>query len=101
MKNISIDELKKYESEGKDYFLIDVREEEELKTVKMEGMPYHHFPMSDFDTYLDRIPQNKEIVIFCKAGGRSARVAEYLESKGFENTTNVIGGIMAWVQSNA
>ena len=100
MKNISVEDLKAYEAEGKKYFLIDVREPEELETLKMEGMPYHHFPMSTFETYIERIPHDEEVVVFCKAGGRSARVVDYLEDKGFDNCTNLIGGMMAWVQSN-
>lgn len=100
MKNISVDDLKKYESEKRDYFLIDVREGEELEASQMEGMPFHHFPMSTFEAHLQELPHNQEIVVFCKAGGRSARVAEFLEEKGYENVTNVIGGMMAWVQAN-
>lgn len=98
MRNISVETLKEYEAQGKDYFLIDVREAKELDEVKMEGMPFHHFPMSSFASFLEKIPHDKEVVVFCALGGRSAKMCQVLEEQGFDDVSNLTGGITAWIQ---
>ncbi|MCC7133931.1 MAG: rhodanese-like domain-containing protein, partial [Gemmatimonadales bacterium] len=45
---------------------------------------------------LDRLPRDREIVVYCKGGVRSAQAAEQLVQAGFGAVTNVVGGITAW-----
>jgi rhodanese-related sulfurtransferase len=52
--------------------------------------------MGEIPDRLSEIPSDKEVVVMCKAGGRSANVARFLESKGYERVTNLGGGILAW-----
>jgi rhodanese-related sulfurtransferase len=39
---------------------------------------------------------NKEVVVHCKSGGRSAAAQEYLTRQGFTNVRNLLGGMLAW-----
>jgi len=72
--------------------LIDVREPAELLEVRTEqGQP---LPMSTIADHLDELPDGPFYVL-CKSGGRSAKVVEYLEQRGYD-ATNVLGGIQEW-----
>ena len=42
------------------------------------------------------IPRDKEIIVHCKMGGRSARAADYLRQQGYANVKNLKGGILDW-----
>ncbi len=53
--------------------------------------------MSQIDGLLDRLPEGSFDVI-CQAGGRSARVVEALEARGYD-ATNVAGGTGEWIAS--
>jgi len=74
--------------------LLDVREPEELARAAITGAL--HIPMREVPQRLDELPKDKPIVVFCHAGGRSRRVAEFLAANGFEQVFNLAGGIDAW-----
>ena len=95
MHVITVDELRKLKGDNS-LFLLDVRENDEVESMPMDDMPYVHIPMNDVPTRLDEIDEEKHIIVFCKVGGRSARVCEYLTSQGYEKVSNLIGGILAW-----
>lgn len=72
--------------------LIDVREPNELAEVRTEvAQP---LPMSTLQEHLDELPDGT-IYVLCHSGGRSARVAQFLEAQGYD-AVNVDGGITAW-----
>lgn len=72
--------------------LIDVREPDELATVRTEvAQP---IPMSSFMDHLDELPEGT-IYVLCHSGARSGRVAQFLEQQGYD-AVNIDGGIMAW-----
>ena len=72
--------------------LIDVREDEEWDAGHAEGMT--HLPMSRLT--LDQIPAGRPIVVVCRSGNRSDRVAEVLTEVGMD-AANMAGGMHAWV----
>jgi adenylyltransferase/sulfurtransferase len=45
---------------------------------------------------LAEIDRNREIIVQCKSGGRSQRIAELLKQNGYERVSNLAGGILAW-----
>ncbi|MFT7144673.1 MAG: rhodanese-related sulfurtransferase [Alphaproteobacteria bacterium] len=97
MKLIAVAELKNIKSD-KNLFLLDVREHDEVASTPMAGMPFVHIPMNDVPQQLSQIDEDKMIVVFCLAGGRSAKVCEYLISQGYQNVSNLTGGMLAWVK---
>lgn len=76
--------------------LIDVREPNEVAVVQIAGSK--HIPIRDIPARTAEIPRDRQVLILCHHGGRSARVTQFLRSAGWENITNVAGGINAWAQ---
>ena len=73
--------------------LIDVRERDEFARGHVPGAV--NIPMSEIGSRLDELPDEAFDVI-CQIGGRSARVAEALETRGYD-VTNVDGGTGEWI----
>ena len=97
MQTITAAELRARIDSGElNALLIDVREPEEwdlAHIAEAELMPLQTIP-----DRAPNLPKQGEIIIHCKAGMRSAKACEYLESIGFSNVTNVTGGMDAFVQ---
>lgn len=72
--------------------LIDVREQDEVAQVRVDGAVV--LPMSTLQEHLDELPDGT-LYIMCHAGGRSARVTQFLEQRGYD-AVNVEGGITQW-----
>lgn len=93
---ISVEELKKKFEANDDFILIDVREPEEFASSRIPGsvlIPKAHF----FDaTALDLLPRDKEIILHCRSGVRSAHCLAIIQGAGFMNSRHLGGGILAW-----
>jgi rhodanese-related sulfurtransferase len=79
---------------GEEVTLIDVREPDEMMIAAIDGAEER--PMSQARDWIDSLPKDRELVIFCHHGGRSAQVAMALAHRGHTNVTNMSGGIDAW-----
>jgi rhodanese-related sulfurtransferase len=91
---ISVEQLKARMGAGEPPLLIDVREAWELEISQIPGAV--HLPMNQIPERLAELDPGRETVIMCHAGGRSLRVAHFLESRGFRSVANLTGGILAW-----
>ncbi len=93
---ISVEDLKKKFSANDDFILIDVREPDEFASSRIPGsvlIPKAHF----FDaTALDLLPRDKEIILHCRSGVRSAHCLAIIQGAGFMNSRHLGGGILAW-----
>lgn len=70
---------------------IDVRTPKEFKARRIDG--FKNMPVgSNFLT----LPKDKEIILICHSGMRSLKVAKQLKALGYENVTNVRGGMSAY-----
>ena len=78
---------------GADAVLLDVREDDEWN--RGHAADAQHIPMGQVPARLDEIDRSATLYVICKAGGRSAKVAEFLARDGFE-PINVDGGMLAW-----
>ena len=107
IKTISADEALKLSNEGS-CTLIDIREKGELdKTGRIENS--NHIPRGMLEFWLDlegpyfksgKIDTNKEMVLFCAGGLRSALAVKSLKEMGFEKVSHIDGGFAAISQSN-
>ena len=79
---------------GDSMLLLDVREPVELAVASVPGAV--HIPMGQVPERLGELDPSGEIVVMCKAGGRSMQVARFLESRGYGSVCNLTGGILAW-----
>ena len=97
MKNgipqLSVKEYKSRIDRGDDLFLLDVREPYEYKIAQIGGTL---IPQNDVPNRLAEIPRDKEIVVQCRSGARSQRIAELLKQQGYTQVVNLAGGILAW-----
>ena len=107
IKTITADEALKLSNEDK-CTLIDIREKGELdKTGRIENS--NHIPRGMLEFWLDpegpyfktgKIDMNKEMVLFCAGGLRSALAAKSLKEMGFEKVSHIDGGFAAISQSD-
>lgn len=81
-----------------DFLLLDVRENDEYATAKIEGSVL--IPMSELrDRIAELEPhQDRRIVVHCHHGGRSMQVTQVLRNNGFPKVQNMAGGIDQWSQ---
>lgn len=82
---------------GAHLHLIDVRTEAEVAQGVISGavhIPLHLLPLRAND-----VPQDKQVVIYCRSGARSAQACAYMAAQGFENMHNLAGGIQSWARS--
>ncbi len=78
--------------------LIDVREADEHAAARIEGSRL--IPLKTLPEQLHSLPLDREILVHCKAGGRSAKAVQLLLDHGFTRVKNVAGGIDAWLAEN-
>jgi adenylyltransferase/sulfurtransferase len=90
---ITVKELKRRIDAGEDVQLIDVREPYEYQIAQIGGKL---IPQNDVPQRLGEIDREREVVVHCKSGGRSQRIAEFLKQSGYPRVVNVAGGILAW-----
>jgi sulfur-carrier protein adenylyltransferase/sulfurtransferase len=94
---ISATDLKGMLDRGDNIFLVDVREPNEYEIVSIPGATL--IPKDQFLTgaALERLPQDKRIVLHCKSGARSAEALAVVKNAGFSDAVHVGGGVLAWV----
>ncbi len=94
---ISAKDLAAMLDRGDNIFLVDVREPNEYEIVSIPGATL--IPKGEFlnGSALERMPQDKQIVLHCKSGARSAEVLAVLKNAGFSDAVHVGGGVLGWV----
>lgn len=94
MKEISVSELKALIDSKADIQLIDVREPAEFESAQIGG---ELIPLATIPQNVDKISKDKQVIIHCRSGKRSANAISFLESNfGYTNLYNLEGGILAW-----
>jgi len=93
IQQVNVRDLKKRIDAGEDLFILDVREPFEYQIANIGGVL---IPQNDVAQRIGELDRDREIVVQCKSGGRSQRIAEYLKQSGFSKVSNLAGGILAW-----
>lgn len=95
MEEITATELKQRLDKGDDIQIIDVREDNEYAYARIPNSV--HIPLGQVLSRMNEIDPNRETVVHCKMGGRSARAIDALQRSGFTGKmANLKGGILAW-----
>ena len=90
IQTISTDQLKEIISD-KDKLFVDVRTPSEYKGRNIRQ--FKNIPLgSDFS----KLAKDKEIIVICQSGMRSSQACKQLKKLGYDNVTNVRGGMSAW-----
>lgn len=94
MQVLTVQELKDWLDEGRDFQLIDVREKDEWDYCHIDGAV--HIPMRRVAASLSNLARHTPVAMLCHHGMRSRASAELLLQAGFTEVYNVAGGIHAW-----
>src|SRR5688500_1318295 len=95
MEEITATELKQRLDKGDDIQIIDVREDNEVAIGRIPNSV--HIRLAEVLNRMDEIDPNRETVVHCKMGGRSARAIEALQRSGFKGKLiNLKDGIIGW-----
>jgi rhodanese-related sulfurtransferase len=95
MQDITASELKQRIEAGESPHLIDVRDGYEHEEFNIGGT---NLPLGDimqWSEVLD-LPQDQEIVVYCRSGNRSGMAKSVLMTKGYSAVRNLTGGVLAW-----
>ena len=94
---ITARQLKDMQDAGENIFLVDVREPNEYEIVSIPGSVL--IPKGEFlsGAALERLPQDKRVVLHCKSGARSAECLAIVKNAGFSDAAHVGGGVLSWV----
>lgn len=89
-------ELKERIDKGTAPMMIDVREPHEWDMQTLDGVTT--ISLGSLEARLpDLLPyKDQEVVLICRSGGRSGKATQYLQSQGFSNARNLLGGMLGW-----
>jgi len=93
--NMPVDTFKKLIAKGYKFTVLDCRTESEFKAGHLAGAV--NIPLDVLDEGYVKLPKDYPVVCCCKTGKRSIAAAKILISKGFNNVTNLSGGLAVWV----
>lgn len=91
---INSDQLKELKDQ-KELYILDTRAPEEYEVSHIPNaqlIDYDNFKKSDVKS----IPKDAEVIVYCSVGYRSERIGEKLQKMGYENVSNLYGGIFDW-----
>ncbi|MCZ7381868.1 MAG: rhodanese-like domain-containing protein [Candidatus Methanoperedens sp.] len=94
--DVSIQQAKEMIDRG-DVLILDVRTQEEYDAGHIKNSTL--IPVQVLDKRLNELPHDKKILVYCKAGGRSAQASEILVNNGFKEIYNMKGGITDWTNA--
>jgi rhodanese-related sulfurtransferase len=89
-------QLKRRLDAGEPLRLLDVREPWECAIASVAGSV--NIPLGEITSRWQELDADSEIIVVCKAGSRSRRVAQFLSAQGFGRVANLSGGIDAWTR---
>jgi adenylyltransferase/sulfurtransferase len=89
--------LKEREEGTRDFVLVDVREQNEAEINTIPGSVL--IPKGEFmrGAALEQLPDDKQVVLYCKTGARSAEVLAMVKGAGYADAVHVGAGVVAWV----
>jgi len=94
-ENIGPRALRALLDRGDPIALVDVREPYEREIVSLANT--HEIPLDELEERLRELPTDREIVVYCRSGARSARAARALREAGFGRVRNLEGGVLGWI----
>lgn len=89
--------LKVWVDEGRELFLLDIRESHEVRNGVLAGASW--IPMNSVPQSLDAIPRDKTVIVYCAAGMRSFGVTHWLREQGVADAWSLVGGAGAGVSA--
>ena len=94
-EDLTVEELKARMDRKADFVLVDVREPGEHQICQIPGARL--IPLNELPARYRELPQDREVILHCRSGVRSARAAQFLKTRGYAKVHNLEGGILAWI----
>lgn len=91
---VSVQEAAELQGDDGGALIVDVREPNEYSQIRARGAVL--LPLGRLHGRIKDLPRDRELLLMCRTGGRSQNATQFLQAQGFENVTNVSGGITAW-----
>jgi adenylyltransferase/sulfurtransferase len=92
---LTVEQMKAKMDRGEDFFLLDVREPNEYQICRIAGSTL--IPLGELAQRTGELDKNREMIVHCKMGGRSAKAVSLLQERGFNRVSNLKGGILDWI----
>ena len=93
---ITAEQLKKRIDAGENLFVLDVRNPNEFQICRIPGTVL--VPLPELPSRFAEVPRDREVIVHCKSGMRSAKAIEFLKGQGYSKLANLTGGILAWAE---
>jgi len=87
-------EFKRRLEAGEPLVLVDVREGYEREIAVLDDQ--YWIPMRELPSRWEELPADRDLVVYCRSGARSARAVDYLRRVGCERAFTLTGGVLAW-----
>ena len=100
IKEIDVFEVRSKLENQEDFLLVDVREESEWSEGKIPGAIYLGKGIIERDIESTEPNKNKEIILYCQGGFRSALAAESIQNMGYTRSISMSGGFSEWTNNN-
>ncbi|MGH9366402.1 MAG: rhodanese-like domain-containing protein [Thermoanaerobaculia bacterium] len=92
----TVEELKQMQDRGESPALLDVREPHEYALSDLPGSI--KVPLGSLPKSLEKVPKDRDLVVYCRSGARSGNAVQFLRQLGYEKAVNLAGGINAWAE---
>jgi rhodanese-related sulfurtransferase len=79
-----------------DAIILDVRTPEEFGSGHLPGAVNINIQGEDFHEQVENLDPEKPYYVYCRSGARSSAACRFMQSKGFNEVYNLLGGILAW-----
>ncbi len=97
MQSMTPLEVKNKIESGGDFILLDVRSEAEWQTRRINAKQVKLIPLPELRRRIAELPEDKEIVTFCRTSVRSYQAQRILDGAGFKNVKTMDGSLSAWL----
>jgi adenylyltransferase/sulfurtransferase len=94
--DITPDQLKRRIDAGENLFVLDVRNPNEFAICRIPGTVL--VPLPELPLRFAEVPKDREVIVHCKSGMRSAKAIEFLKAQGYTKLVNLSGGILGWAE---
>ena len=78
--------------------LLDVREQAEVQALAFDVPEWIHLPFSELTQRWHELPSDRDVLVVCQNGNKSAEAAQFLQRMGMSRVKPVRGGILLWMQ---
>ena len=97
IREVRVADVKQMRARKDPVTIVDVREPMEWNLGRIPGAI--HVPIGVLETKVEAaVPRDREVVLYCARGNRSALAADALQKMGYDNVASMAGGWVAWAQ---